>query len=149
MPVPLQALPTLEEAEKLLASAEQASVPASKQMVIKQRNTFRQCLPELSRLEQTASAATARELDACQALACLSSRRCRWLVKLSAVTLGRSTPSHGEVKRKAASTLLPCACQIVQPYSALFQCCYLMKVCVTAERTLPQTPPHTSAAGGH
>ncbi len=117
--VPLQALPTLQEAERLLASAEQAGVPASKQMVVEQRNKFRQCLPELSRLEQTASAATARELDACQALACLSSRRCRWLVKLSAVTLGRSTPSHGEVKAKAASAVLPCASRIVQPCLAL------------------------------
>ena len=119
----LQALPTFQEAEKLLASAEQACVPASQQMVMEQRNKFRQSLPELSRLEQTASAATARELDACQALACLSSRRCRWLVKLSAVTLGRSTSSHGEVKPQAAFALLPCARQTVQPHFTLLWRC--------------------------
>lgn len=48
---------------------------------------------------QAASAGTARALDRAGALAELVSHRGRYLVKRSAVTLGRTTSTHGKVGR--------------------------------------------------
>ena len=48
-------------------------------------------------LQQAASAGTARALDRAGALAVMVSARGRYLVKRSAVTLGRTTSTHGKV----------------------------------------------------
>ena len=55
------------------------------------------CLPD-----QAASAGTARDLDRAGALAALSGRRARFLIKRSVVTIGRSTSTHGQVRVSAS-----------------------------------------------
>ncbi len=49
---------------------------------------------------QAASAGTARALDKAGALAMLVSLKGKYLVKRSAVTLGRTTSTHGKVSRQ-------------------------------------------------
>ncbi|KAI8473960.1 MAG: hypothetical protein J3K34DRAFT_409085 [Monoraphidium minutum] len=61
------------------------------------RERFRSNAGGLADLERVASAATALLMDAQGALGCLCGRNGRYLVRRTAVTLGRSTDSKGDV----------------------------------------------------
>mmetsp|Transcript_28765 Transcript_28765/g.63366 ORF Transcript_28765/g.63366 Transcript_28765/m.63366 type:complete len:141 (+) Transcript_28765:268-690(+) len=52
---------------------------------------------QVLQLEALACAATSQELDACGALACLSTRSGRYLIHRTTFSVGRSTETKGEV----------------------------------------------------
>ncbi len=60
---------------------------------------------------QAASASTARQLDRAGALAMLAGRRVRFLIKRSAVTLGRPTTLHGMVRARPPAPVFVTLCQ--------------------------------------
>lgn len=61
------------------------------------RRSLQMKLPQISRLEQLAAAASIRELDARRAVAVLCGKHMRYFVTSTAIDLGRSTNTLGKV----------------------------------------------------
>ncbi|CAL8469650.1 g9191 [Coccomyxa elongata] len=87
--------PTFSEAEEFVLASSKAAADA--QQLARLRQQTRAQLGRIARLEQAASASTARQLDRSGALAMLSGQRVRFLIKRSAFTIGRPTSTHGAV----------------------------------------------------
>ncbi|KAK9908228.1 hypothetical protein WJX75_004568 [Coccomyxa subellipsoidea] len=87
--------PTFSEAEDFVLAGDGAAVDAEAFGLLRRETRAR--LSRIARLEQAASASTARQLDRAGALAMLTGRRVRFLIKRSAFTIGRPTSSHGAV----------------------------------------------------
>eukprot|EP00775_Hariotina_reticulata_P007147 gene7147-7362_t len=92
-------LPSLSDVEGVLLQLPPGSDQgaADPQQLQAWHGRFKEAVTEVARLEQLASAATLQYLDAQGGLACLSGQAGRWVVRRSAVTLGRSTDSKGDV----------------------------------------------------
>ncbi|BDA44662.1 probable microspherule protein 1 at C-terminar half [Coccomyxa sp. Obi] len=87
--------PTFSEAEEFVLTSSTAAADA--QQLARLRQQTRARLGRIARLEQAASASTARQLDRSGALAMLSGQHVRFLIKRSAFTIGRPTSTHGTV----------------------------------------------------
>ena len=81
------------------AATDQASaIPNAKDDQTIKSHSLLFSLADISRLEQFSGAAHDRELDSRRAIAVLCGSRMRYLIKSSAVDLGRSTNSLGKVR---------------------------------------------------
>jgi hypothetical protein len=93
------AVPLYETIEDMVLSLHQISsteLPCTQALVMK-RNTFLQHLDMIGRLEQSALATVCREMDEHGALASLAGRCNRFLIKKTALLLGRETEGRGKV----------------------------------------------------
>lgn len=93
------AVPLYETIEDMVLSLHQISsteLPCTQALVMK-RNIFLQHLDVIGRLEQSALATVCREMDEHGALASLAGRCNRFLIKKTALLLGRETEGRGKV----------------------------------------------------
>lgn len=96
---PLPPQPRFEDIEALVLSGAAAGLPpVDEAALVEARARFVRRLDLLGRLEQSALSAAARQLDALGGLALLCGRRCRYILRRSAVAIGRSSGSQGKVR---------------------------------------------------
>ncbi|KAK9811223.1 hypothetical protein WJX72_000233 [[Myrmecia] bisecta] len=88
---------TFSDAEEAVLELDPEGTCADKELLAGWRCAFRTRLTQIARLEQSASAASARDLDSQSALAALCGRKNRFLIRRTSVTLGRTTETHGQV----------------------------------------------------
>lgn len=86
-------VPTFSDGEEEVLAMEPRGAPGEEEVQEWQRAWAAQA-GVAARLEQSVGAASAREMDRCQALAVLVGRRMRYFIRQSAVTLGRSGGDH-------------------------------------------------------
>ncbi|PSC69736.1 UDP-galactose transporter 2 [Micractinium conductrix] len=97
-PQPPPPLPRFEDVEQLLLSGDAAGLPpVNEAALVVARASFVRRLGLLGRLEQSALAATCRELDSLGGLALLCGRRRRYVLRRGVIALGRCTDSQGKV----------------------------------------------------
>lgn len=98
-PQPPPPLPRFEDVEQLLLSGDAAGLPpVNEAALVVARASFVRRLGLLGRLEQSALAATCRELDSLGGLALLCGRRRRYVLRRGVIALGRCTDSQGKVR---------------------------------------------------
>ena len=96
---PLPPQPRFEDIEALVLSGAAAGLPpVDEAALVEARARFVRRLDLLGRLEQSALSAAARQLDVLGGLALLCGRRCRYILRRSAVAIGRSSGSQGKVR---------------------------------------------------
>lgn len=94
-------LPAFDELEVLLtclpSPENEGQIKALQKRVVSSREAFLRQLGRIGRLEASATALTSRELDSYGAIAALTSNSTRYLLRRTAITIGRGKESHVDV----------------------------------------------------